>query len=151
MRKAAFIFGAVCLVVPLLWLGVMFAVSRADPASATNITVRVPGVSEVQSNITMRSVSSFIDAELLRNGFGRDRETHGLDGTSWVTVYSYRGKHYPPKTDVLSSGCEVHEGSNEVRVVLSELGVSRPTQQFDKIRHALKDALIKEYGTHAVN
>jgi len=150
MRRAAFILGAICVAVPLLWLGVMFAVSRADPASATNITVRVLGVSQPKSNITVQSVSSFVDAALLRDGFGRDRQTHGLDGTSWITIYSYRGEHYPPKTDVLSSGCEVHEGSNEVRIVLSELGVSRPTQQFAKIRHTLKDALIREYGTHAV-
>ena len=155
MRKVTFIFigvcVAICVAIPLLWLGVMFAVSRADPASARAITVQLSGASGVQPNSSILSISSFVDSELLRHGFSRDQQTHDPDGTSWVTVYSYQGNRYPPKTDVLSSGCGVHEGSQEVRIELWELGVSRPTHQFDKIRHELEDALVRKCGNGHVH
>src|SRR6266566_8158423 len=135
MRKVAFIFLGSCAAISLLWFGMMFAVSIADPASAREITVRLADAPVVESNSTHQSVARFVDSELLRNGFSRDQQTHDLDGTNWVTIYSYRSKKYPPNTDVMSSGCRVHEASNQVRIELWELGALRPTQQFAKIRH----------------
>jgi hypothetical protein len=146
MRKALFILLAICAAVPLLLFGLMFVVSAADPASARQITVHLAGAPAVGSNTTPHTVADFVDSELVRNGFSRDQQTHDLYGTNWVTVYSYRTQHYPTNTDVMSSGCRVHEGSDQVRIELWELGVLRPTSRFAQMRHELKDALVKKCG-----
>ncbi len=151
MRKVTWIVVGICVAVPLLWFGVMLAGSFADPASARWITVQVSGAPGIELNGAARSVVDFVDIELLRRGFIRDQQKHDLDGTNWVTVYSYKANHYPAKTDVLWSGCKIHEAAHEVRIELWELGGLRPSQQFAKIRHELKDALISKCGKGKVD
>jgi hypothetical protein len=148
---STFITLGICAALPLLWFGVMFAVSLADPASAREITVHLADAPAVESSSASQSIAKFADSELVRNGFSRDQQTHDLDGTNWVTTYSYSWENYPPKTDVMASGCSVHQASNLVRIELWELGVLRPTQQFAKIRHELKAALIKKCGKGMVD
>src|SRR6266496_331995 len=145
MRKAVFISLGICAAIPLLWFGLMFAVSVADPASAKEITVHLAAAS-VEPNTTADTVAKFVDSELVRNGFSRDQQTHDPGGTNWVKVYSYSSRNYPPNTDAMSSGCRVREARDQVRIELWELGVLRPTKQFAKVRHELKDALVKKCG-----
>ncbi len=127
----------------LLWFGLLLAASLADPSSAREITVHLADALAVQSTNTPENVARFVDSALLQNGFSRDHQTHDLDGTNCVTIYSYRSKDSQSNAGVMCSGCNVHEAPSQVRIELWELGILRPSKQFSKIRHQLKYALSK--------